>query len=178
MFPLSLRTHESMEIQFSTDGIHQNQKWPYWQPTWNQKVILAPFRFIQNRMSTGTTQDNMPLTVMLVMMMAKVEGEIITSHGEQSPSQTVFWCKSQTCSSSQTRRRPPTLGCSGQSWTWPRCSSGSGWESSSQHTTTWFSRMLALSKSKHKGSPCRVVNFQQVNNHCPILSRVWGERKK
>ena len=41
MFLLSLRTHESMEIQFSTDGIHQ--KWPYWQPTWDQKVISAPF---------------------------------------------------------------------------------------------------------------------------------------
>ena len=41
MFLLSLRTHESMEIQFSMDGIHQ--KWPYCLPTWGQKVISGPF---------------------------------------------------------------------------------------------------------------------------------------
>ena len=43
MFLLSLRTHESMEIQFSLiNGIHRKR--PYWQPTWDQKVILAPFK--------------------------------------------------------------------------------------------------------------------------------------
>ena len=41
MFLLSLRTHESMGIQFSIYGIHQ--KWPYCLPTWGQKVISGPF---------------------------------------------------------------------------------------------------------------------------------------
>ena len=41
MFLLFLRTHESMEIQFSTDEIHRNL--PYCLPTWDQKVISAPF---------------------------------------------------------------------------------------------------------------------------------------
>ena len=38
---MSLRTHESMEIQFSINGIHQ--KWPYCLPTWDQKVMSGPF---------------------------------------------------------------------------------------------------------------------------------------
>ena len=38
---MSLRTHESMEIQFSINGIHQ--KWPYCLPTWDQEVISGPF---------------------------------------------------------------------------------------------------------------------------------------
>ena len=41
MFLLPLRTHESMAIQFSINGIHQ--KWPYCLPTWDQKVISDPF---------------------------------------------------------------------------------------------------------------------------------------
>ena len=35
------RTHESMEIQFSIDGIHK--KWLFCLPTWDQKVISVLF---------------------------------------------------------------------------------------------------------------------------------------
>ena len=51
MFLLSLRTHESMEIQLSPNGIHR--KWSYWQPTWDQKVISAPLMSIGGKWLIG-----------------------------------------------------------------------------------------------------------------------------